>query len=135
MPLRKIDKIIVHCADTPDGKDFSVKDIDRWHKERGWQCCGYHHVIRLDGTVESGRPIAMIGAHCKRYNENSIGICLIGRREFRPEQLVALRKLINYYSKLFPGSEVYGHYELCRNKSCPNFNVKEWYNGGIFKQI
>ena len=29
MALRKIDKIIVHCADTPDGKDFTIKDIDR----------------------------------------------------------------------------------------------------------
>ena len=93
MALRKIDKIIVHCADTPDGKDFTIKDIDRWHKERGWQCCGYHHVIRLDGTIENGRPLAQIGAHCKGYNENSIGICLIGRREFTPAQLVSLRNL------------------------------------------
>ena len=36
MALRKIDKIIVHCADTPDGKDFTIKDIDCRHKERGW---------------------------------------------------------------------------------------------------
>ena len=135
MALRKIDKIIVHCADTPDGKDFTIRDIDRWHKERGWQCCGYHHVIRLDGTIENGRPLAQIGAHCKGYNENSIGICLIGRQEFTPAQLVSLRNLIGSYRKLFPGSEVFGHYELCRYKSCPYFNVKDWYYGGIFKQI
>ena len=85
--------------------------------------------------LENGRPLAQIGAHCKGYNENSIGICLIGRREFTPAQLVSLRKLIGSYRKLFPGSEVFGHYELCRYKSCPNFNVTDWYYGGIFKQI
>lgn len=135
MALRKIDKLIVHCADTPDGKDFTVKDIDRWHKAKGWQCCGYHHVIRLDGTVENGRPLTMIGAHCVGFNESSIGICLIGRREFTLTQLASLRKLLSSYKKTFPQAEIYGHYELCRYKSCPNFNVKDWYYGGIFKQI
>lgn len=135
MALRMINKIIVHCADTPDGKNFTVKDIDRWHKERGWKGCGYHHIIRLDGIVENGRAIPEIGAHCQGYNENSIGICLIGRREFNANQLSTLRSLINYYLKIFPQAEIYGHYELCHNKSCPNFNVKEWFFSGIFKQI
>lgn len=102
MALRKIDKIIVHCADTPDGKDFTIKDIDRWHKERGWQCCGYHHVIRLDGTIENGRPLAQIGAHCKGYNENSIGICLIGRREFTPGSAGLAEKPYRLLSETLP---------------------------------
>lgn len=46
---------------------------------------GYHYVIDLDGTVETGRPLTMDGAHCntaglsgKAYNKHSIGICYIG---------------------------------------------------------
>ncbi|MGM9780085.1 MAG: N-acetylmuramoyl-L-alanine amidase, partial [Prevotella sp.] len=34
--MRKIDEIIVHCAATPEGKDYTVAQIDRWHKERGF---------------------------------------------------------------------------------------------------
>lgn len=52
--MRKITSIIIHCADTPNGKEFHAADIDRWHKERGWQGIGYHWVITIDGTVEAG---------------------------------------------------------------------------------
>jgi len=32
----------------------------------------------LDGTVEQGRPIYQVGAHCSGHNVGSIGICYIG---------------------------------------------------------
>lgn len=34
--MRAINEIIIHCADTPNGKEFHAKDIDAWHRERGW---------------------------------------------------------------------------------------------------
>ena len=49
--MRKIDKIIVHCAATPEGKDFTVQHIDGWHRQRGFRCIGYHYVIYRDGSV------------------------------------------------------------------------------------
>ena len=49
--------IVVHCSDTEDGKNFTEKDIDRWHRAQGWAYgCGYHYVVQIDGTVERGRP-------------------------------------------------------------------------------
>ena len=33
--MRKIDKIIVHCTATPEGRPVSVEEIDSWHKQRG----------------------------------------------------------------------------------------------------
>ena len=42
--------------------------------ERDW----LSYLIRLDGTVEHGRPEAEIGAHCQNHNEHSIGICYVG---------------------------------------------------------
>ena len=30
--MRKINEIIIHCSATPEGKDYTVADIDRWHK-------------------------------------------------------------------------------------------------------
>ena len=37
--MRKIDKIIIHCAATPEGVNFSVSQIDSWHRQRGFQRC------------------------------------------------------------------------------------------------
>ena len=76
--MRKIDSIIVHCSATKAGQDFTAADIDRWHRERGFNGIGYHYVIRLDGRLEKGREIDLAGAHCKGWNERSVGICYIG---------------------------------------------------------
>lgn len=76
--MRKISKIIIHCSATKEGKDYTVVDIDRWHRQRGFQMIGYNYIIRIDGTIEIGRPIEMVGAHCVGHNRNSIGICYIG---------------------------------------------------------
>nr|WP_223225927.1 MULTISPECIES: hypothetical protein [Bacteroides] len=43
--MRKIDSIIVHCSATKAGQDFTAADIDRWHRERGFNGIGYHYVI------------------------------------------------------------------------------------------
>lgn len=52
--MRKIDSVIIHCSATKAGMDFSVADIDRWHRAQGMNGIGYHYVVRLDGTVERG---------------------------------------------------------------------------------
>lgn len=72
------DTIIIHCSATRAGQDFTATDIDRWHRQRGFRSIGYHFVIRLDGTIEPGRDVALDGAHCTGWNHRSIGICYIG---------------------------------------------------------
>ena len=62
--MRNIDSIIVHCSATKAGQDFTATDIDRWHRERGFNGIGYHYVVRLDGKLEKGRDVALAGAHC-----------------------------------------------------------------------
>ena len=54
--MRTIKEIIVHCTATPEGKDYTVDDITRWHKERGFKTIGYHYVVYRDGSVHEGRP-------------------------------------------------------------------------------
>ena len=94
--MRKINEIIIHCSDTQEGCDVTAKDIRRWHttpKEkggRGWRDIGYHYVIRLDGTIELGRPLEKAGAHCigrkgEDHNSHSIGICYIGGRHIKDD--------------------------------------------------
>ena len=79
--MRKITEIIIHCSATTEGMDFTVEDIDRWHRQRGFSGVGYHFVIYLNGSIHAGRPKNKIGAHCKGHNTISIGICYIGGRK------------------------------------------------------
>lgn len=54
---RQIDEIIVHCSATREGRDFSAADIRRWHvADRHFSDIGYHFVVRIDGSIEAGRP-------------------------------------------------------------------------------
>lgn len=129
---RLIDCIILHCSDTPKGMDIGVKEIDRWHKERGWKSCGYHYVIRLDGTIEKGRDEEEIGAHCISHNQYSIGICYVGGRdgdEYKDtrtqQQKEALNKLIEDIRYRRGNIPVYGHYIFSKGKKCPCITQEE----------
>ena len=130
--MRRIDKIIIHCSATPEGKDFTAQQIDQWHRQRGFSCIGYHYVIYLDGSILDGRPIEKVGAHCLGHNANSIGICYIGGcatngktpKDTRTEaQKQSLVRLITELRRRFPNASVHGHNEFAA-KACPSFNVK-----------
>ena len=75
---RRITEIIVHCSATPEGKDYTVLDIRKWHKQQGWSDIGYHYVVYRNGHIEAGRDVDIIGAHCEGHNAHSIGVCYIG---------------------------------------------------------
>lgn len=129
---RIINRIILHCSATKEGIDFNESDINRWHLERGWNGTGYHYIIKLDGTIEPGRPLNKIGSHCKGYNKDSIGICYIGGldKDGNPKdtrtdkQKASMWLLIERLKKRFPNATVHGHNEFS-NKSCPVFDVSK----------
>lgn len=125
--MRRIDKIIIHCADTPTGRDVNVNEIRGWHLDRGWSDVGYHYVIKIDGTIEVGRQEEVTGAHCRGYNSASIGVCMIGRDVFNDEQYQSLGRLVKSLQARYKAS-VHGHYEFS-DKTCPNFDVGDWYAG------
>lgn len=127
-----ITSIVVHCSDTPKGKPFTAKDIDLWHKERGWTKIGYHFVVLLDGKIEEGRAIAEVGAHAEGYNQNAIGVCYIGGakgEDTRTEaQKTALKKLITELKAKYPSiKKVLGHRDTGSPKACPSFDAKSEY--------
>lgn len=133
--MRKINEIIVHCAATPEGKNFKAADIDRWHRERKMKCIGYHYVVDLDGTVEPGRPESEIGAHCLGHNQNSIGVCYVGglatdgktpkdtRTVAQKEALLALLKKLRAE---YPKASIHGHRDFAA-KACPSFDATTEY--------
>ena len=130
-------EIILHCAATPEGKDIKAETVKQWHiKDNKWQDCGYHFIIELDGTVKPMRDEALVGAHCKNHNHNSIGICYIGgcdktgkkAKDTRTEvQKLSMYKLvkelmIKYHLTL---NDVYGHRDFS-NKQCPSFTTEQF---------
>lgn len=129
--MRRIEKLIIHCTATEEGRDYDVNEIRRWHLARGWSDIGYHYLIRLDGTIERGRPVKTIGAHCKGQNRYSIGICYVGgvdengkpKDTRTPEQREALNSLILELVTVYPLVTIHGHNEFS-TKACPSFDVQ-----------
>ena len=129
--MRPINKVIIHCSATPEGRDVKTKEIKKWHLSNGWADIGYHYVIELDGEVVEGRPVELVGAHCVGQNKFSIGICYVGgmnktmskpkdtRTEEQKESIIELiKKLRGHYGDL----TIHGHNEYY-NKACPSFDV------------
>lgn len=130
--MRKITEIIIHCSATTEGKDFTVEDIDRWHRQRGFDSIGYHFVIYRDGSIHAARSKYQIGAHCKGHNTISIGICYIGglSTDGKPKdtrtaaQKASLHALVEQLQEEFPLVTVHGHNEFAA-KACPCFDVQK----------
>ena len=134
--MRKIDKIIIHCTATPEGRPVSVADIDRWHRARGFQSIGYHYVVGLDGRISQGRDITRVGAHCKGQNATSVGVVYVGGLKAdgktpadtrTPAQRESLRRLVADLKRRFPEATVHGHREFAP-KACPCFDAAAEYD-------
>jgi len=129
--------IVIHCSQTrPSMKDVDAKWIDRVHRERGWLKIGYGKVIKRNGEVEQGRGDDEVQAHVKGYNHTSFGLCLVGGAKeedwqqpddnFTSEQFESLKKVLEELVLKYPEARIVGHYELDENKTCPNFNIREY---------
>lgn len=132
---RAIREIIVHCSATPEGKDYTIDDIRKWHKQRGFSDIGYHYVVYRDGSVHVGRDVDLIGAHCTGHNSHSIGVCYIGGcdkdgktpKDTRTgKQIDALFDLLVQLRSIYPNARIYGHRDFA-NKACPSFDATKEY--------
>lgn len=146
--MRPIDTIVIHCSATKEGVDLDVNDIRKMHLKRGFNDVGYHFVITLDGKVQKGRPLSVIGAHAFKFNKTSIGICYIGglskmgvpKDTRTQEQLIALADLLrDLIQEVGTIKKIVGHRDLSPDlngdgeidewewvKVCPCFDVDEF---------
>lgn len=141
---RFIDEIIIHCSATPEGKNYTVEDIRKWHKQQGWSDIGYHYVIHLDGEIKLGRDVDLVGAHCAKggHNLHSIGVCYVGGLENKvgvrtykqkpkdtrtDAQKSALASLLYDLKKLYPNALIFGHHDFDASKDCPCFDARKEY--------
>lgn len=133
--MRKIRYIIIHCSAVKPTQTSSARQIDAWHRAQGWRMIGYHYVIRRDGTIERGRPDAMVGAHCSGHNSDSIGICYEGGLNLlgqpadtrTPAQKTAILSLLRQLKRKYPDAQVRGHNNFIP-KACPCFEAEKEYS-------
>lgn len=137
--MRKITHIVIHCTATPAGREVSVKEIDRWHRARGFAKIGYHFIVHLDGSISTGRKLEEPGAHVAGHNATTIGISYVGGVDANDvnkaidtrtqAQKDALFRLVSDLKKQFPSAEVLGHRDFPGvAKACPSFDTRKWWS-------
>ncbi len=127
--------IVIHSTCTPPKMDVTMQMVDEWHRKRGWLRIGYHYFIQKDGTIQAGRNVNEVGAHTKGYNGKSVSVCLSGGVDsngnpdpyFSGGQWESLFSIVNSLTFMYRGAKVVGHGELIKEKSCPGFSVKKWW--------
>ena len=141
---RQIDAIVIHCTATKPDVDWTADDVRKVHKKKGWSDIGYHYLIRLDGTIDKGRDVDIIGAHVSGHNAHTIGVCYVGGLDATGKpydtrtcnQKQSLLNLIRMLRAAYPKATIKGHrdYSPDKNnngciepsewiKACPCFNA------------
>ena len=128
--------LVLHCSATRRNQDYSVEQLRRDHKARGFYDIGYHFYIRKDGTMTQHRKLLEVGAHARPYNRCSIGICYEGGLDeegracntMTAEQETRLVDLFRNLKTLFPKAKIVGHRDLpgTTPKECPSFDAGSW---------
>lgn len=123
--------VVIHHSDTRTG---SAAVFDRYHREvHHWNSLGYDFVIGNgtnsgNGQIEVGPRwrLQEVGAHAgvKSFNEDGIGICLVGDFAVThpsAAQMKALAQLTGYLMRTYhiPPSHVIGHKDCGRQTNCP----------------
>lgn len=140
--------IVVHCSATKVTADYTVAQMERDHRARGFNSAGYHFYIPKSGNRIALRPLTDVGAHVKGKNSISVGVCYEGGLDAsgKPadtrttEQKVALTALLKELKSLYPNARIVGHRDLSpdlngngtieRNewiKACPCFDATTEY--------
>ena len=131
--------IVIHCSATQSDRDYTVEQLLRDHKVRGFRTIGYHFYITRDGYLHRCRPVNQIGAHAAGWNDRSIGICYEGGLDEAgtpsdPRAYAlkcSLRDLLRRLRRDYPEAKIVGHCQLSPyiRKACPCFDAREEYAG------
>ena len=122
-----VNYLVVHCSASEGDVDMTSSDIHEMHLGFGWHGIGYHRVIRRSGQLEMGRPEYWSGAHVFGFNDQSVGVCLIGCHEFTDAQFKTLEATLREWREQYPQATICGHCDFSyTEKTCPNFNVADW---------
>jgi N-acetyl-anhydromuramyl-L-alanine amidase AmpD len=110
MSRQSLSYIVIHHT-AAEEKDAA--QIKNYHITHGWADVAYDFIIEKDGKVVEGRPLTMKGGHTgvDYYNQNSIGVSVIGNLSKREIYLAQWNSLISLLNK------------LCENYNIPVDNI------------
>jgi hypothetical protein len=111
LPRGPLDHIVVHHTAFPServtrtraAESAHVREIQRWHRERGFATIGYHFVVAPSGRIFRGRPVDRQGAHVAGHNVGTVGIALMGDFEHERPSAAAVASLDYVRASLVPG--------------------------------
>ena len=130
--MRRIDLIVIHCTASRPDQHLPFELLDKMHRAKGWNGCGYHYYITRDGQLHFGRPEEMVGAHAVGYNLHSLGVCYEGGLDEHgksddtrtPAQRATLIALLRSLKVDYPDARILGHRDLPNvHKDCPCFDA------------
>ena len=68
---RVIDKLVV----VRQSDDVSAAELDRQYRREGFLMCGFHFVVRSEGSIErSVRPLSKAGCFDPQYDSTGVGV-------------------------------------------------------------
>lgn len=146
--MGKLQRLVLHCTATPEGREVTSKEIRAWHTNpvnrggRGWSQVGYTDMIHLSGKVErlvdnnedANVDPWEITNGVKGCNSTSRHVVYVGgvardgktpRDTRTPSQLKAMEAYVKDFHHRFPDVRIVGHNELAA-KACPSFDVQKW---------
>lgn len=111
--MRYINRCVLHSTKTDANTDIGFDEINQMHADAGVKPingihCGFHYIIKRNGTVQRGRAEHEVGQHCGKYDSESLGVCLIGSLDnFTQWQFEALDELIGVLKDEYPNIKVF----------------------------
>ena len=145
--MAKLEYIVIHCTATPEGREVTSEEINRWHTNpkskggRGWSRVGYSELIHLDGTIETLIEYNdddvvdswEVSNGARGINSKSRHIVYAGgtdkngkAKDTRTKaQKEALEMYVKAHTTLHPNWKVAGHNQFAA-KACPSFDTVKW---------
>ena len=99
--------IIILSSGTEPNEDIGAAELDRRDRDKGCVMIGCHYIIRRDGMVETGRELDKLGHYKRKYNKDSVYVCLIGKEgNFTESQKLVLEDIKDELRDLYPRAQV-----------------------------
>lgn len=146
--MAKLERLVLHCTATPEGREVTSAEIRAWHTNpvskggRGWKQVGYTDMIHLDGKVErlvDNNEDANVDSWevtngASGFNSTSRHVVYVGGMDRQNKkatdtrtsaQLKAMEGYVKDFHSRYPYVRIVGHNELAA-KACPSFDVQKW---------
>ena len=121
--------LVIHHSASP--LTTTAADIDRWHREKGWDGAGYSHIIEGDGRLVFARGLRHWLAANPPHNGDSVAVCVVGDnritgRVWNLAQIDTLDRYIAAVVMLYPDILIGGHREIGSTPTeCPGVDLRD----------